>query len=72
MTRSVRDLMWSDALVRLSVADRLHREALRPAGSGREPLIDVLQVEIGLLVIVALPGVRRETCRSVSSTASCW
>jgi HSP20 family protein len=52
--------MWSEALALLARADRLHRDVFRPTAAGWEPPIDVLETEAGLLVVVALPGVRRD------------
>jgi HSP20 family molecular chaperone IbpA len=52
--------MWSEALAILVRSDRIHREAFWPTAGGWEPPIDVLETETGLLVVVALPGVRRE------------
>jgi HSP20 family protein len=52
--------MWSEALAALARTDRLHRDDFRPTSTGWEPPIDVLETEAGLLVVVALPGVRRE------------
>ena len=60
MARSARDVMWSEALAILVRTDRIHREAFWPTAGGWEPPIDVLETETGLLVVVALPGVRRE------------
>jgi HSP20 family protein len=60
MPRSNRDAMWSQALAVLARTDRLHRDVFRPTATGWEPPIDVLEIETGLLVVVALPGVRRE------------
>ena len=58
MPRSARDLMWSEALARLAHTDRYNREAFRPSQAGWEPPIDVLETKAGLLIVVALPGVR--------------
>jgi HSP20 family molecular chaperone IbpA len=52
--------MWSQALAVLARTDRLHRDVFQPTATGWEPPIDVLETEAGLLVVVALPGVRRE------------
>jgi HSP20 family molecular chaperone IbpA len=52
--------MWMQALTTLAHADRLHRDAFSPTVGGWEPPVDVLETETGLLVVVALPGVRRE------------
>ena|SRR5260221_10973128 len=60
MPRSVRDVTWSEALAVLARTDRLHREIFQPTAGGWEPPIDVLETEAGLLIVVALPGVRRE------------
>jgi HSP20 family protein len=60
MPRSVRDVMWAQALATLARTDRLQRDVFSPTDSGWEPPIDVLETEAGLLVVVALPGVRRE------------
>jgi HSP20 family protein len=60
MPRSNRDVMWSEALAILARTDRLHREVFRPTAGGWEPPIDVLETETELLIVVALPGVRRD------------
>ena len=39
---------------------RVQLEIYQASASGWEPPVDVLEVEAGLLVVVALPGVRRE------------
>ena len=51
-------MMWSEALVVLARADRLPREVFQPTAVGWEPAVDVLEKDDGLLVVVALPGVR--------------
>ncbi len=58
MPRWSRDMMWSEALIVLARTDRLPREAFQPTPSGWEPAIDVLETDAGLLIVVALPGVR--------------
>ena len=58
MPRSGRDAMWSEALVVLARTDRLPREVFLPTAAGWEPAVDVLETEAGLLIVVALPGVR--------------
>ena len=58
MPRSGRDAMWSEALIVLARTDRLPRDAFRPTPSGWEPAVDVLETDAGLLIVVALPGVR--------------
>ena len=60
MPRSIRDVTWSEALAILARSDRVHRAVFRPTVSGWEPPVDVLETETGLLVVVALPGVRRD------------
>lgn len=50
--------MWTEALVVLARTDRLPREVFQPTAGGWEPAVDVLETEAGLLVVVALPGVR--------------
>jgi HSP20 family protein len=52
--------MWSKALVVLARGDHPARDTFRPTTGGWEPPIDVLETEAGLLVVVALPGVRRD------------
>ena len=52
--------MWSKALVVLARGDHPTSEVFRPTMAGWEPPIDVLESESGLLVVVALPGVRRD------------
>jgi len=58
MPRSGRDVMWLDALAVLARTDRLQRDVFQPTATGWEPPVDVLETEDGLLVVVALPGVR--------------
>jgi len=58
MPRSARDAMWFDALVLLARADHLPRGHFQPTPGGWEPAVDVLETEAGLLIVVALPGVR--------------
>jgi HSP20 family protein len=60
MARSVRDVMWSRALVVLARNNQQQQEVFRPTVGGWEPPVDVLETEAGLLVVVALPGVRRD------------
>jgi HSP20 family protein len=60
MPRSVRDVMWSEALAVLARSNHLKQEMFRPTSGGWEPPIDVLETEAELVVVVALPGVRRE------------
>ena len=58
MPRSGRDALWSEALIVLARTDRLPREVFQPTAAGWEPAVDVLETEAGLLIVVALPGVR--------------
>lgn len=58
MSNKSQDLMWAEALIVLSRTDRLPRETFRPTALGWDPAVDVLETAAGLLVVVALPGVR--------------
>lgn len=58
MSRNSTNLMWADALANLARADRLHREFFRPAPSGWEPPVDLLETAEELILVAALPGVR--------------
>lgn len=58
MARTVADLMWADALARLARADRLHQDFFRPATTGWEPPVDLLETDEELILMAALPGVR--------------
>ena len=60
MPSAVRDIMWSDSLAILARVDRARQDVFRPTAGGWEPSVDVLETEAGLLVVVALPGVRRQ------------
>ncbi len=60
MPRSGRDMIWSEALEALARTERLNRDAFRPTATGWEPPVDVLETEAGLMVVIALPGVRRD------------
>lgn len=60
MPRSVREVMWSRALVVLARGNQVQQDIFQPSMSGWEPPIDVLETETGLVVVVALPGVRRD------------
>jgi HSP20 family protein len=63
MARDVaRDWMWSEACEMLARAERMHRDLFRPAGTRArqpswEPPVDILETELEVLVLVALPGV---------------
>jgi HSP20 family molecular chaperone IbpA len=59
--------MWSQALALLDQADQMQRQffQVRPgaahAHSGWEPPVDIIENASALLVVVALPGVARES-----------
>ena len=61
-------MMWSAALVVLARTDQLPREDFQPTAVGWEPGVDVLETDAGLLVIVALPGVRPDDVEVVIGT----
>ena len=58
MPRTPANLMWADALAIVARADRMHREFFRPAPTGWEPPVDLLEAPNELILIAALPGVR--------------
>ena len=65
-----RDWMWSQALQMLARAEHLHREFFRPVRSmsrlpAWEPPVDILETELEVLVLVALPGVRPDRVEAV-------
>lgn len=66
----VRDWMWSEACEMLSRAERMHRELFRPAGTQSrqaawEPPVDVLETELAVLALIALPGVDANAVQAV-------
>jgi HSP20 family molecular chaperone IbpA len=71
MARDVaRDWMWSEACEMLARAERMHRELFRPAASEKrlpawEPPVDILETELEVLVLVALPGVEADNVQAV-------
>ena len=71
MARDVaRDWMWSEACEMLARAERMHRELFRPAGTEKrlpawEPPADILETELEVLVLVAVPGVDTEAVQAV-------
>src|ERR1700735_3344552 len=71
MARDVaRDWMWSEALEMLARAERMHRDLFKPAGGTArqpawEPPVDILETELEVLVLVALPGVNADSVEAV-------
>jgi HSP20 family protein len=65
MPRSGLDIMWSETLTVFARAERQQREVFQLTETGWEPPVDVLETASGLLVIVALPGVRSDEMESV-------
>ena len=64
MSRTGQVIMWSETAVRTRM-ERDYREVFRLTGHGWEPPVDVLESGDGLLVIVALPGVRPDDMETV-------
>jgi HSP20 family protein len=63
-----RDWMWSEACEMLARAERMQRELFRPAGrqtQAWEPPVDILETELEVLVLVAVPGVESENVQAV-------
>jgi HSP20 family protein len=65
-----RDWMWSEACEMLARAERMHRELFRPAGTQArqpawEPPVDILETELEVLALVALPGVNADQLEAV-------
>jgi HSP20 family molecular chaperone IbpA len=62
--------MWSEALDMLTRADRMHRQIFQPQHPEQsrlpcwEPPADVLETELEVIVITALPGVDPATIRT--------
>ena len=70
MNRNYPDWMWSEACAVLVRAERLQRQIFRPAqsvGSGPswEPPIDILETDIEVLILVALPGVNPDHVEAI-------
>jgi len=62
--------MWSEACDMLARAERMHRELFRPTGTQArqpawEPPVDILETELEVMVLVALPGVNAEKVEAV-------
>ena len=65
-----RDWMWSEACEMLARAERMHREIFRPAATQArqvawEPPVDILETDLEVLVLVALPGVDADSAQAV-------
>jgi HSP20 family molecular chaperone IbpA len=65
-----RDWMWSEACDMLARAERMHREVFRPVRSEArlpawEPPVDIVETEVEVLVLVALPGVDADSAQAV-------
>jgi HSP20 family protein len=71
MARDVpRDWMWSEACEMLARAERMHRELFRPSSqqahlTAWEPPVDILETELEVLVLVALPGVNPDDAQAL-------
>src|SRR3974377_21926 len=64
------DWMWSQACEVLARAERINREIFRPPGltanlPAWEPPIDMLETEVEVLVLIALPGVNPDSVEAV-------
>jgi HSP20 family molecular chaperone IbpA len=70
MPSSIADAMWLQMMTTMPRANPVACRAFPPAIAGWEPPIDVLETEAGLLVIVALPGVRQEDIEIVRLPAA--
>lgn len=62
--------MWSEACEMLARAERLHNAFFRPAQSASrlptwEPPVDMLETELEVLVLLALPGVDADRVEAV-------
>ncbi len=67
---AARDWMWSEACDMLARAERMHRELFRPSGMQArqlswEPPVDVLETDLEVLALVALPGVNPDNVEAV-------
>jgi len=70
MNRNYPDWMWSQACAVLVQAERLHRQGFRPSrsvgfGLSWEPPIDILETDLAVLVLLALPGVNPDHVEAV-------
>jgi HSP20 family molecular chaperone IbpA len=62
--------MWSEACEMLARAERMHRELFRPSTAQArlpawEPPVDILETELEVLVLVALPGVNSDDAQAL-------
>jgi HSP20 family molecular chaperone IbpA len=59
--------MWAEAVQVIERAERLHRQFFQCTVSGHgpawEPPVDIFETEVGLIVLVALPGVPPDQVR---------
>jgi HSP20 family protein len=67
---AARDWMWSEACDMLARAERMHRELFRPTGMQArqlhwEPPVDILETDLEVLALVALPGVNPDNVEAV-------
>ena len=67
---TARDWMWSEACDMLARAERMHREMFRPAGLRErqpawEPPVDILETDLEVVALIALPGVDAEKAEAV-------
>jgi HSP20 family protein len=67
---TARDWMWSEACEMLARAERMHRELFRPSGLRErqptwEPPVDILETELEVVALIALPGVDAEKAEAV-------
>jgi HSP20 family molecular chaperone IbpA len=70
MPRSIADAMWVQMMATMPRANPVAGRAFPSAVVGWEPPMDVLETEAGVLVIVALPGVRQEDIQVVIASGS--
>jgi HSP20 family protein len=62
--------MWSEACEMLVRAERMHRELFRPVGLRErqpawEPPVDILETDLEVVALIALPGVDVEKAEAV-------
>jgi HSP20 family molecular chaperone IbpA len=58
--RQLDALMWAQACAAMERAERLHRQFFHHAGPHWQAPVDVFEVDGGLIILVALPGVELE------------